>query len=257
MANELDRRSDRPAYRQIADRLRADIADGVLEPGSKVPSERSLMERYDSARGTVRQALAVLRTEGLIEVHHGKGAFVRDRPPIRRLAHDRFARRHRQKGRAAFLAEMEGEGRHGSVEVEYVGPDRPPPEIATMLDVDPDTEVLVRRRRYLDDEQPVEHATSYLSMAIAAGTPIAEEDTGPGGIYARLEELGHRLGSFTEEVSARMPHPEEARALDLSAGVPVLRVVRQALDVDGQVLEVCDTTMAADRYLLSYELPAD
>ena len=41
------------------------------------------------------------------------------------------------------------------------------------------------------------------------GTQIAERHTGPGGIYARLEEQGHVLREFTEEVGARMPTPEE------------------------------------------------
>jgi GntR family transcriptional regulator len=205
VADRLDRRSDRPAYHQIADRLRSDITEGVLEPGSKIP-ERSLMDRYDAARGTVRQALAVLRTEGLIEVHHGKGAFVRNRPPIRRLAHDRFARRHREARRAAFLAEMEGEDRKPTVEVEYVGPDSAPSEVAKMLGLKKGGKVLARRRRYLADGDPVEIATSYLPWSITAGTPIAQEDTGPGGIYARPEDLGQKLASFTEEVSARMPH---------------------------------------------------
>lgn len=256
MARGLDRRSDRPAYQQIADRLRTDIQAGALERGSKVPSERALMDDYDAARGTVRQALAVLRTEGLIEIVHGKGAFVRDQPPIRRVAHDRFARRHREAGQAAFLAEMEAEGRKPQVEVQYVGPGHAPAEIAEQLGVDADQDVLVRRRRYLADGRPVELATSYLPMELAEGTAIAEEETGPGGIYARLEELGHELVEFTEEVSARMPHPEEARDLALVVGVPILRVVRRTVDHEGRVVEVCDTIKAADRFVLSYGLPA-
>jgi GntR family transcriptional regulator len=256
VAGALDRHSDRPAYQQIADRLRADIQSGALESGSQVPSERELMDQYEAARGTVRQSLAVLRTEGLIEIWHGKGAFVRSRPPIRRVAHDRFARRHREAGRAAFLAEMESEGRKAEVEVEYVGAGEASAEIAEHLGLALGDRVLVRRRRYLADGAPVEVATSYVPWDLADGTAIAEQNTGPGGIYARLEELGHELVEFTEEVSARMPHPEEARDLEITVGVPVLRVLRRALGRDGAVLEVCDTIKAADRFVLSYGLPA-
>lgn len=256
MAGALDRRSDRPAYHQIADQLRSDIKAGVLASGSQVASERVLMDQYDASRGTVRQALGVLRTEGLIEIRHGKGAFVRSRPPILRVAHNRFARRHRDAGRAAFLAEMESEGRKPQVEIDYVGPADAPEEIARHLGVEAGEQVLARRRRYLADDEPVEIATSYVPWGIADGTAIAEEDTGPGGLYARLEELGHELAEFTEEVSARMPHPEEARDLDLAVGVPILRVLRRAIDTDGRVVEVCDTIKAADRFVLSYGLPA-
>ena len=49
--------------------------------------------------GTVRQAIATLRAEGLIDIEHGRGAFARRRPPVRRLAYDRFARRHRDAGK--------------------------------------------------------------------------------------------------------------------------------------------------------------
>jgi GntR family transcriptional regulator len=53
-----------------------------------------------------------------------------------------------------------------------------------------------------------------------------------------------------------MPLPEESRALQLPAGVPVIALVRVAYDLEDRPVEVCDTVMAADRYVLSYELPA-
>jgi GntR family transcriptional regulator len=53
-----------------------------------------------------------------------------------------------------------------------------------------------------------------------------------------------------------MPTPEEVKLLGLRPGVPVFHLIRTAFDVDGRAVEVCDTVMAADAYLLSYELPA-
>jgi GntR family transcriptional regulator len=97
---------------------------------------------------------------------------------------------------------------------------------------------------------------SYIPADLARGTPIADPNPGPGGIYARLEEAGHILERFTEEVAARMPTPDEARMLALSPGVPVFRLVRTAYDSDGRAVEVCDTIMASDAYLLAYDLPA-
>jgi GntR family transcriptional regulator len=91
---------------------------------------------------------------------------------------------------------------------------------------------------------------------LARGTAITEPNTGPGGIYARLEEMGHRLDHFDEEVRARMPTPDEAQALALPEGVPVFQLVRTAYDTDGMAVEVCDTVMSSDVYQLDYELPA-
>jgi GntR family transcriptional regulator len=256
VARRIDPSSDRPAYLQIADHLRSAVLGGELAPGARLPSERELMDRYDAARGTVRQAIATLRAEGLIDIEHGRGAFVRTRPPIQRKAFDRFARAHRDRGKAAYLAEMEQEGRKPEVQVLEVGQTRASAEVAERLGLRPGDQVLIRRRRYLADGQPTELASSYIPWQLAEGTKMTEADTGPGGVYARLEERGHELARFTEDVSARMPLPEEAKALHLPPGVPVFRLVRTAYDTEGTPVEICDTVMVADRWVLSYELPA-
>src|SRR5512132_3330373 len=125
--------SDRPVYRQIADHVRALITGGQLAPGDQIPSERELIQQFGASRGTIRQAVGQLRSEGLIEVEHGRGAYVRSHPPVRRLAFDRFARRHRKAGHAAYLAEMEGEGRQTDVEIMRVGRPPSPADLAERL----------------------------------------------------------------------------------------------------------------------------
>ncbi|SED94268.1 GntR family transcriptional regulator [Streptomyces sp. 3213] len=53
-----------------------------------------------------------------------------------------------------------------------------------------------------------------------------------------------------------MPSPTEVRILRLAPGVPVIHLVRTAYDMEGRAVEVCDTVVAADAYVLSYQLPA-
>jgi GntR family transcriptional regulator len=252
----IDRASGQPVYRQVAEDLRRKILEGQLVSGSRLPPEPELMNQYGAARGTIRQSIALLRAEGLVDIEHGRGSFVRSRPPVVRLGADRFARRHRIAGKAAFLAEMEAQGRKPEVEVLQVRPEQASAEIAKRLGLRAGSRVLVRRRRYLADGQPLELATSYLPWQLVKGTPICEANPGPGGIYARLEELGHRLKRLSEDVTARMPLQEETGALQLRAGTPVFNLVRTAFDAEDRAVEVCDTVMAADRYVLSYELPA-
>lgn len=205
---------------------------------------------------TTRNALRLLQDEGLITAEHGRGVYVRARPPVRRLASDRFAQRHRKEGKAAFLAEADQATAHPDVDLITVSTGKPPADIATLLGLRASAKVVIRSRRYLLDGRPVETAVSYIPADLATGTAIAQPNPGPGGIYARLEESGHILERFTEEVSARMPTPDEARALALSPGVPVFRLVRTAYDTEDRPVEVCDTIMASDAYLLAYELPA-
>jgi GntR family transcriptional regulator len=250
----LDPTSDRAVFRQIADQIREAIDKGKFAEGDKLPSETELVEHFGVSRMTVRNSIGVLQGEGLVVAEHGKGVFVRPRPPVRRLASDRFARRHREQGKSAFTVEAEAAGSRPQVDRLEVKEERPSQDVATRLGGA--RRVLARHRRYLLDGRPVELASSYLPLDIARGTPIAEPNPGPGGIYARLEELGHRLDHFDEEIRARMPAPHEVKALNLAAGVPVIHLIRTAYDGEGRAVEVCDTIMAADAYVLAYQLPA-
>ncbi|MBI0300970.1 GntR family transcriptional regulator [Streptomyces sp. PRKS01-29] len=251
----LDPTSDRAVFRQIADALREAIDKGRFREGDKLPSETELVDHFGVSRMTVRNALSLLQQEGLAVSEHGKGVFVRPRPPVRRLASDRFARRHRDQGKAAFTVEAEAAGSRPEVDNLEVKEERPSQDISARLGSP--RKVLARRRRYLLDGRPVEFATSYLPLDLARNTPIAQPNPGPGGIYARLEEMGHRLDHFDEEIRARMPSPAEVRTLQLASGVPVIHLVRTAYDAEGRAVEVCDTVMAADAYVLAYQLPAN
>jgi GntR family transcriptional regulator len=253
---QIDRTDDRSPYVQIAAALREAINLGRLGPGDQLPSESELTRHYGVARMTVRQAIQELKTEGLVTSEHGRGVFVRAAPVVRRLASERFARRNRERGKAAFLAEAEKVGYAASVDSIRVHEGPVPGEAAERLKIQAGDAVVIRERRYLANGEPVEIATSYIPAEFARGTAIAENDTGPGGIYARLEEAGHPLDRFVEEVAARMPTPVERRALQLPPGVPVLTVVRTAFDTAGVAVEVCDTVKAAYAYVLEYDFPA-
>lgn len=62
--------------RQVQDILRAGIVQGTPAPGEKLPSEAALIERFKVSRTVVRDAIAALRQEGLVEPRRGAGVFV-------------------------------------------------------------------------------------------------------------------------------------------------------------------------------------
>ena len=66
-------------YLEIYSALKRSITDREFEPVNRLPSEPELCLRFSAARNTVRQALALLQKEGLIETVKGKGAFVTKR----------------------------------------------------------------------------------------------------------------------------------------------------------------------------------
>ncbi|HWH01150.1 MAG TPA: GntR family transcriptional regulator [Pilimelia sp.] len=254
MTQRIDPASDRAVYRQIADQLRRAIERGEYDGDEgRLPSESELMTQYDVSRVTARRALGVLVTDGLVLAQHGRGWFVRRKPPVKRLGSDRFARR--GEGKAAFTVDMEASNRPFRVEVLHVGRAAAPEEVGARLGVASGDEVVVRRRRYLAEEQPIEVATSYIPLDVAAGTPIEEANPGPGGIYARMEDKGFTFERYDEEIAARMPTEEEARLLQLPPASPVIHLVRTAV-ADGRAVEVCDTVMNAAAFVLHYSLPA-
>jgi GntR family transcriptional regulator len=81
IVNHVDHMNPTPLYVQLADILREMITSGELEPRSPLPSESYLQQEQGVARGTVRQAMGILRDEGLVVTISGRGTFVTVRDP--------------------------------------------------------------------------------------------------------------------------------------------------------------------------------
>lgn len=83
MAPRLHVQRLRPAYRQVADELRAQIVAGVLAAGERLPTEPELAQLFGVSRGTVREALRVLASQHLIKTTRGVqgGSFVASPDP--------------------------------------------------------------------------------------------------------------------------------------------------------------------------------
>jgi GntR family transcriptional regulator len=246
-----------PPSRRVAEELRHAIIAGTFPPGALLPSERELARTYGIARNTARQAIAILQADGLVDAQHGRGVFVRRERPLLRRAHDRYARRHREAGVAPFREEARTQGHAGRIDVTAVERVPAPAWVAQRLSLAEGEPVLRRRKRYLADEEPVQLADTYLPLAIADGTALAEEVPAPGGLFAALDELGHRVARIDEHVTARMPLPEEIDELVLAAGVPVIDVRRTGYDERGAAIEATHTILAADRNALTSDLPVD
>jgi GntR family transcriptional regulator len=247
MPRTLDRRGDRPLYLQIADDLRAEIDDQRLGQGERAPSEHSLMGRYGASRDTVRKAIAVLRTEGHLDAERGRGVYVRRNGQVTRLSSDRLGRRNRKgPDPGATPAPMEMNTRR----------EKASPAVADRLALREGEPVLVLHWRIGEEGKARQLATSRLSLRLVDGSPLEQTNAGPEATYSLLEELGYRLGRFAELVSARMPTPDEARALGISPGTPVLCVARTAYTkLDDRPIEICDTVMAAAGFELQYDVP--
>lgn len=247
------KREGSPLYREIAESLRAAIERGDYRPGQRIPGENDIIKEWGVSRTTARDALATLRDEGLTDTRRGAGNFVRQFQLIPRPANERLSRKTWGEGRSIWSADMKGRPSSSDTAVEEI---EAPERIAGLLGLSPGGMVWRRSRLHLTEGRPVQLSTSYLPADLVAGSPITQPDTGPGGTYARLLDLGHPPHHFREEVRARMPLREEAQTLKMASGIPIIHIVRTAFEEDGRCIEVNEMLLDSNTYLLQYDIPA-
>lgn len=241
-------------YRQIAVELFNAVEAGRYGPGDRLPGENDIMRDQDVARSTARQALALLVDWGVAESRKGSGVFVRDAQPIVRDG----VRRLSAPGAGKSVWVDETAGRNLGIDQIEVSEVQPPEHIQELLGLPSGDKAVLRSRRYTVDGKPVMLSKSWLPSVIAAGTAITEADTGPGGVYARLHEMGHAPARFREELRSRMlPEPDErAERLALPPATPVTEIIRTAYDANGVPVEVNEMTADASAYVFRYEFDA-
>jgi GntR family transcriptional regulator len=245
--------AERGVARRALDELRAAIRSGELQEGDRLPSASELMQRYQVSRTTADRILLALRTEGLAVSRAGAGVYVRSFQTIVRDANARLSRSHWGTGRAVQDADTGPRSRVVQVEISTTAA---PNHVALAMGIAEGTPVALRARRFTVDDRAVQISTSYLPLDLATKAGLLHENTGPGGTYARLAEVGRGPVRFSERVRARMPTPDEAAALELPLGNPVVVITRTALDAQDQVVELNEMVLDAAVYELRYEIRA-
>jgi GntR family transcriptional regulator len=248
---------NRPAYLRIADTLRERIRDGSYPPGARLPTISELRTAHGVSEIVVRQAIALLRGEGLVETRRGGGTVVRLRPEVRRVAMDRYRVVTRSLTVPATTFTHDQCIGWDEYRLDRVFTrSRADAELAGLFELPVGTELLRRRFVFYARDEPQQISVNYLPWDLVGGTPVADPDREPwpGGTLAQLGYLGHPPTRVEEAVRARMPTPEEAETLRMAAGVPVVAITRRMLS-GPRVMEVCrDIVIPADRVVLDYAI---
>ncbi|MFE6691888.1 GntR family transcriptional regulator [Streptomyces sp. NPDC057743] len=238
-------------YQQVAAEIRSGITAGEYKPGSLLPSEAQLIERYGVSRPTVRKAIDALRAEGLVEVIHGKGSYVRAIPaPAVNI--QRTITRTGTTFRTGHhdWQQTEAPTIYRTTTTATTGP---------LLEL-PEGEALFAVDRLLSDPHTEARALHRVLIPFATADQAEElaqaPDTEPGQIYALLTAAGHTL-AWDETVSARMPLPDERDALRVPDATPILLASRLTLGTDRRPLILEELRTGADRAQLAYHLTAD
>jgi GntR family transcriptional regulator len=240
-----------PFYAQVADALREDIRAGRYGPGDQIPSERELVERFKVSAATTRAAVVQLKAEGLVTSHQGRGVFVAERHPLRRLSEDIV----RAEGFYSMLA------REGLQPATQTTVSRGPAsaEVADALDVPTGTEVVIRARlTRTEGELPIGLWISYFPTWVVDAAPNLADPNVSGLPKWLREAFGP---TYSEDVvDSRMPTAEERERLEIPPDTPVTIIKGNTRDSQHRVLHFIDKVTVAGRMQYGYrfgDVPGD
>jgi GntR family transcriptional regulator len=248
-------------YRQVADALRDQITAGALPPAAPLPSEAQLVATYGVSRPTARAAVASLVSEGLVITLHGKGSFVRrgdDRPSVthpRGITSTTSGRGTRQT--VTFQDTDADDAKWTEVEAAGTYRTDATADLALALGLPERAPVFVADRLLADRAGRRMFHRSHVPFAVAVDVPALEADPfrAPGDLYGALTRAGHEL-AWTETVRARMPSPDDAAALRIPGGTPMLITRRTTRDTTGRILAMEETRVSAEDTQLTYGIAA-
>jgi GntR family transcriptional regulator len=238
----------------LQERVARLIRDSLGEPGSALPSEAELVERYGASRNTVRAALAALEAEGLITSSQGRTRQVRK---IHRWEWKmaEWEKAHNNDGDAwANTIKAQGGIPKNDLQILSI---QAPADVAKALKIEPGTPIQARNRlRWVNDE-PHQLSDSYFPPFVTDGNELFWNPSDLGVQGGLLAATGHKQARWHDVLTARMPSADESQRLMMAPGTPLLVHTRVGYDAEGRPVRYMVTRMAADRVEVSYDLNTD
>ncbi len=232
MEKALHTDSANPLYRQLMQRIRADIASGVYPAHSRIPSEAELGESYQVSRVTVRKALAELTREGLLRRMQGKGTYV-CAPRLRSNLRDV----------TSFH------------------------EACLLMGRTPGAKVISAQTVHVEDEErdalnlPSGEALEIIRLRTADGEPIMLEinrfpprygwllqESLTGSLYQLLNRQGVEADKGVHEISLSYATPQQAKLLGVEIGAALLQLDQTIYDQHGVPLHTSHQVIRGDKF---------
>jgi GntR family transcriptional regulator len=248
-----------PMYRQIAEDLRAQIESGRLKPRQQLQTEIELRERYGASRNTVRDAIKLLTTLGLVETRPGQGTFVVSKidPFVTTLSGDPS-----QAGvteGASYLSEVTNRNRVAENSPIQLEIQQAPESIAAGLWIPVGTEVISRHEKRSIDDTPWSMQTSYYPMEFVergARRLLSSQDISEGTTQYLRESLGIKQVGYRDLITVRAPNVIEVEFFKLPSDgrVSVYEIFQTAFDGNAQPMRLTVTIYPTDRNQFIFEV---
>ena len=205
----IDPASHLPVHAQVEAAVLESMANGVLPPGSRLPAEDRLVERYAVSRTTIRTAIQSLSARGLVEIRRGKGTFVTQPTITQELTE-----------LTGFVEDMQALGREPSARVLDRRVVAASETVARQLSLQRGAAVARIQRVRLADGIPLSFDETYLPQEL--GEKIMTDDLENQPIFSLLEQkYATPLIEAEYRLAAVASHGTVARALGMEAGSPI------------------------------------
>lgn len=235
-----------PIYAHIAETLRQNIHQGVYQLGEKLPTETKLAEQFAVNRHTIRQAIALLKHEGLLRVDRGRGTFVAAKTI-----------RYAIGKRVRYNQTLKAQGwntRFQLLRVLEVSADN---AVAKGLEIPYGESVALIERLSFADEEPISIGTGYFPLKRfpdilePKNLKILQEQQSISQFLQQVYGCDHIRRSTC--VSARLVQPQDAKWLQIPLNQPILLAESVNVDQTGNVIEYGVTRLRGDRMELFFE----
>lgn len=244
--NELDADPFQPQagvalHHQIREDLLLHLRSGKWSPGHEIPSEDALCRHYGVSRGTVRQAISDLVTDGYVERQRGRGTFV-SRPKLESGVIGSYSR---------FL--VVGPALDPGGRVLFCRRIHATKDVATMMGLSAGASLWNLERVRYTEGTPVSLQTSYLPYELCP--ELARQDLASEHLIDVLRDVyGVHLGSAVEYIDPTVADGYAARHLAIAARTPLFRIERTTYTVSGEIAEYRRAILRGDIYRYRIEL---
>lgn len=241
-AIDMERAGGVALWRQIAERLKADIGAGVWQQGERLPAESALAERFGVNRHTLRRAVAELASQGLLSTRQGRGTIVESAPITYPIG-----------SRTRFSEIISSQAREPGGRLIGSSRETAQPWLVEQLGLSAGNETVHKiETLHVADGVPISLSTAWFPAQRFPDLVMRYAET--GSISKAL--AAHGVTDYTRkrtDISARLAEPDEARWLQLAPGAPVLVTNIVNVDKDDKPIQIAQTRFAAERIQLTVE----
>lgn len=240
-------RSGIPIYEQVKSDILSKIHNNVYLPGRRLPSERELSDIYNVSRVTIRQAIASLVTDGILEKYPGSGTYV-----------TQISERQPEAYMRGIVQELEQQNIRVAIDVlDFISIpySKKQSNIWENLAVPPDENVYEITRILSTCNKPLLLDYNYFPPEI--GIQYQSFDISRNVIFTALDTLGYHIHHAKQTIQAMGATSFQAKHLQVPINSPLLEICRTSFDKNDNPLLFTKASFVGDRYSYSIELGRD